>query len=335
MKYFKYLRIAILFFVVLIIVYPRIKASYHEIPLLFGEANKGLFLFLALFQVGSYFGDGWLCRVIFEMANLKVKFSNILRVAVLDTFGNQIAPLVGATGITYFFYRKLKIPSGTILFLITTFAIFTFLSHFLFFLVSLIFLPKAFLNLIPVEIGPFIAAILIIFFVFIFIVLKNRGEIFANILRFFGKLINKIGGRFKKNFLVDEEKIKGFVNNFYQCFVILSKNKIKIPQALFAASVFYLSDILTLYFSFLVFGFHPNFAMMIFGYTISLLLGLLTFVPEDPGVMESSLTLSFVAIGFPVHISLFSSLLFRLFSYWLPLPLGILSYFSLKKKNVV
>jgi uncharacterized protein (TIRG00374 family) len=83
----------------------------------------------------------------------------------------------------------------------------------------------------------------------------------------------------------------------------------------------------------LVFGYHPNIFLIIFGFTVSSILSYLTSIPYIPGVVESSLVMIFVKLGFPAHISLMASLLFRIFSYWFPMPIGLVSYLDFKKDS--
>jgi uncharacterized protein (TIRG00374 family) len=174
--------------------------------------------------------------------------------------------------------------------------------------------------------------ILVIFlFILACFLFKDRGKFFLSLLNFFIRIINKAGKFFKKKEIINPERPKIFVSDFYTSFDLLLTNKTKIPQALLAAILFYVGDVSTLYFSFLVFGFRPNLALLVFGFTIGTVLPVFTLLAETPGVMEASLTLIFIGLGFPAHIALFSSLLFRLFSFWLPLPIGIFSYFKLKK----
>jgi len=102
-------------------------------------------------------------------------------------------------------------------------------------------------------------------------------------------------------------------------------------QHVLTTALFYLANIATLYFSFVVFGAWPDPFVIIFGYTVAIILSVFSLMPETPGIMEASLILIFGNLGFPLHIALFASLLYRVFAYWLPLPLGIASYFRLKK----
>ncbi|MHB8278843.1 MAG: lysylphosphatidylglycerol synthase transmembrane domain-containing protein [Candidatus Humimicrobiaceae bacterium] len=330
-RYFKYLLGFILIVIAFFIIYPKFKVSYHDVPLLLKEANKTFLLFLVIFQGICYFGDGWLSKILLKIAGFNLKLKDTLKVAVLDVIGGQFIPLIGGSVITYFFYRKLKVSSGAILFLITSWTIFTWFSYFLFFLLSLVFLPKSFLHFIPQKIILMVLILVIFLLILAYFLFKARGKFFLSLLNFFVRIINRTGKFFKEKKIINPERPKIFVSDFYTSFDLLLTNKTKIPQALLAAILFYVGDVSTLYFSFLVFGFKPNLALLVFGFTIGTVLPVFTLLAETPGVMEASLTLIFIGLGFPVHIALFSSLLFRLFSFWLPLPIGIFSYFKLKK----
>jgi uncharacterized protein (TIRG00374 family) len=330
-RYFKYLFGFILLVIAFFVIYPKFKGSYHDIPLLMKEANKTFLIFLVVSQGICYFGDGWLSKILLKIAGFNLKLKDTLKIAVLDVIGGQFIPIIGGSLITYFFYKKLKISSGAILFLITSWSIFTWISYFIFFLLSLIFLPKSFLHFIPQKSIFIILILVILLLILTYFLFKKRGKIFLSFLNFFVRIINKAGLFFRKKEVISPERPKIFLSEFYTSFDLILKNKIKIPQALLAAILFYIGDVSTLYFSFLVFGVHPNLAILIFGFTIGTVLPIFTLLAETPGVMEASLTLVFIGLGFPVHIALFSSLLFRLFSFWLPLPIGIFSYFKLKK----
>ena len=333
-RYFKYILGLTLIVIAFFILYPKLKSSYHDIPILLKEANKAFLLFLIIFQGICYFGDGWLSKILLKIAGFNLKLKETLEVAFLGVIGGQFIPLIGGSIITYFFYRKLKVSSGAILFLITGWSIFTLFSYFLFFLLSIVFLPESFLHFIPPK-SIFIILILVVFlFILTFFLFKNRGKFFLYLLNFFVRIINRAGRFFRKKEIINPGRSKIFVSDFYASFDLLLTDKTKIPLALLAAILFYAGNVSTLYFSFLVFGFRPNLALLVFGFTIGTVLPVFTLLAETPGVMEASLTLIFTGLGFPVHIALFSSLLFRLFSFWLPLPVGIFSYFKLKKQII-
>lgn len=332
MRYLRYLWALALVLFVAFILYPKFKDTYQQIPSLLGEANKLLILFLAVSQTLTYLSDGWLSKIILEISGHNLKLRDTARIAVLGVLGSQIVPVIGGTLITYLFYKKLKVPSTSILFLVATWTYFIFLNYVLFLLLSLIFLPKGHLPSLARQVVSAISFMTPVSLILIYLLLRNRGKILVVFLVALNHVINKFSGLVFGKRLVNYDKPKALVLEFYKNLDFLLTHKTKIPKVFLASVIFYLSGIATLYFSFLVFGLQPNPSLLIFGFTFASILTLLTFVPETPGIMETSMVAVFVSLGFPTHITLFSSLLYRLFSYWLPLPLGALAYFRMKDR---
>lgn len=333
-RYIRYFLSIILIGVALFVIFSKFKNVYYDIPLLLKEANKPLLFFLVIFQIINYLGDGWLSQILLSIAGFKVNFRDTLKIAILGVMGNHVAPFAGGTIITFYSYKKLNIPSAVISFLVFTWSFFIWANYFLFFLLSLLLLPSLFFKFISFKETLIIILGLSLIFAILFFLFRRRGKYFIRFLNIFSKPINKIIGFFNKKISLRSHLFERFISDFHQCFDYLQKNKGKIPRLLFSSLLFYLGDILTLYFSFLVFGYHLNLALLIFGYTLSLVLTLFTLIPGIPGVMEASLMVVFIKIGLPAHIVLFASLLFRIFSYWLPLPIGAFSYWKLKKNNI-
>ncbi len=333
MRYFRYFLTIILIVAAFFIVYSKFKNVYYDIPLLLKEANKSFLVFLVIFQIINYLGDAWLSQILLVIAGFKVSFKNTLKIAILGVVGNHVAPFVGGTMITFYSYKKLSIPSAVISFLVFSWSIFVWLIYLLFFLLSLLLLPGLFFNFIsPKSVFiAFFALILISFF--LFILFRKRGKRLIWFLNIFSKPRTKVTNFLSNRKLSRPKLVEKFISDFHQCLDFLWKRKNKIPQALFSSLLFYLGDIVTFYFAFLIFGFRPDPALLIFGYTLSLVLTLFTLMPGTPGIMEASLMVVFIKLGLPAHVVLLATLLFRLFSYWLPLPAAIISYWRLKKAN--
>ncbi len=331
MRYIRYFINIVFIIVAFFVISKEFRDTYYNIPLLFKEANKSLLFFLFLFQGLNYIGDGWLSQTLLAIAGFKIRLKDTLKIAILGVIGNHVAPFVGGTIVTYHSYKKLEIPSAVISFLVSAWTIFIWLTYVLFFLLSLLFLPNLFFNFVSPKIIFAVLVGLISISSIIFILSRKGGKYIVWFLSIFSKLINKIAKFSHIKNLFTPRLFKKFISDLYQYFVFLLKSKNKIPQVLFSSLLFYVGDILTFYFSFLVLGFQPNFALLIFGYSISLVLTVFTLMPGAPGIMEASLIVIFIKLGFPAHVVLFASLLFRLFSYWLPLPIGVFSYWRLKK----
>lgn len=330
MCYLRYLISVVLIIIAFSVISKEFRGTYYNIPSLFKEANKSIILLLVIFQGLSYLGDGLLSQILLTTSGFRVKLKDTLKIAVLGVVGYHVAPFVGGTIITYQSYKKLGVPTAIISFLVFSWTVFIWMTYIFFFLLSLLLLPNLIFNFVSSKI--IFAALFGVILVSIcgFILFRQRGKYLIWFLNILSKPIDKIIKIFHKKSLFISELFKKFISDFCQCFSFLWRNKKKIPLALFFSLLFYFGDIFTLYFSFLVFGFKPNFPLLIFGYTLSLVLTLLSLVPGAPGIMEASLIVIFIKLGFPAHVVLFSSLLYRLFSYWLPLPIGIFSYFTFK-----
>jgi uncharacterized membrane protein YbhN (UPF0104 family) len=64
---------------------------------------------------------------------------------------------------------------------------------------------------------------------------------------------------------------------------------------------------------------------VLLGYGLAGYLAFLTPLPGDAGVVEAALTLVFASLGYNLGIVVIGMLLFRLISFWLPIPVGLLA----------
>ncbi len=104
-------------------------------------------------------------------------------------------------------------------------------------------------------------------------------------------------------------------------------------MAVIAGLVYWLGDIFCLFFVFLSFGYVAHFGGLLLGYSVSSLAGMASFIPGGLGVTEGTLALILTGLGTPSTIALMSILVFRFFSFWIWIPVGLYSFFSLKKEN--
>jgi glycosyltransferase 2 family protein len=329
MKKIRYIFTAILIIIAFFVVFPEFKNSIPEIPGLFRNANKFLILFMVLFQLLTYFSDGLSTKILLKIAGYDIRLKNTLRISIVDTLANLMLPLIGGSVIKYYFYKKLKVPSSAILFLITSWTLLFYFTALIFFVFSIFFIPKS-ESFIPINIILLIIAALIIFF---YILLKKGNKLVSKLLNFFIITANKLFAKLFKRKPISKERLQDFNLKFGQTFSELKSSKKDFLFALCASFLYYLFDILTVYFAFLVFGFHPNIFLVIFGFTISSVLSYLTSIPYIPGVVESSLVMVFVKLGFPANVSILASFLFRLFSYWFPMPIGLISYLDFRRDS--
>ena len=84
-----------------------------------------------------------------------------------------------------------------------------------------------------------------------------------------------------------------------------------------------LADVAALAAVFAALGLPVSLAMMLLGYGLAAYLAFLTPLPGDAGVVEAALTLAFTSLGYDLSVVVAGVLLFRLLSFWLPIPIGL------------
>jgi uncharacterized protein (TIRG00374 family) len=332
MRYWRYIFALILLAIAIWVILPKIGESYREIPQLFQRAKLGLLPLLLFAQALYYFGDGWLSLIVLRMGGYTLRLRDTLRIAILGVVGNQAFPVLGGVAISYYFYRKLRLPHEAILFLVISWTFLIYVVYAIFFFLSLFFAPVSPLYFLPPPALVVIAGVLILMGFFLYYLFKEEGKKLSQFSERFIKFLNKLSNSLLKREVMDPKRVRRGIPRLYETFRTLENHYNELPFAFLASILFYLGNIFTLYFSFVVFGHRLNFFHIIFGYSLSLLLSALTLVPQTPGVMLASLSLIFTALGVPAHIVVLSGTLYRLFSYWLPFIVGIFSMINFRRE---
>jgi uncharacterized protein (TIRG00374 family) len=106
----------------------------------------------------------------------------------------------------------------------------------------------------------------------------------------------------------------------------------KFRQALFVAVGNWLLDYLVLVTALLAIGSEPKLSLVLLAYAVSAVLGMIPITPGGLGFVEAGLTATLVLAGVPSQEALLSTLAYRLFSYWLPLPAGLGAYIAFRRR---
>ncbi|MDE2144993.1 MAG: flippase-like domain-containing protein [Patescibacteria group bacterium] len=322
----KYLRRTLPFILVaaaFFVIYPHFRKEWPSIAGMLLEADKPLLLILLLSQSAIYLFDGTLSYTLLSILERRVKWIHAIRIAILSAISGKLLPVVGNTITTYFFYKKLNVKLREVLFVVFSWNILYTANFMFFFGIALFFAPPDFLKI--VHAFGFWTSVSIFFGIVLsmFLLLRNKGKSLIRLARYFSDVFN---------IRVDTENLKKFIDDFYEDIRVLRSKKPLAARALLLSGLYYLSNILILYFSFAVFHYHPSFVSVALGFNFSTILALATLVPEVPGVTEASMSLVFVALGYPAHIAVLTSILYRLVSYWVLLPLGAHSYYKLNRE---
>ncbi len=104
----------------------------------------------------------------------------------------------------------------------------------------------------------------------------------------------------------------------------------RIVIAVAMAGVNWLLDVAALWIFLRAFGFSEDPRHLLVAYSLACLVGLLPITPGGLGIIEGVLVPTIVGFGTPQGLALLGVLTWRLAQYWLPMPLAILAYASLR-----
>ena len=329
----KTLIVILLFAIGLYFLVPKLIGLPEAIKLIL-QVNKFYLLIAIGFEILSYVGAAALLGIILFQMGYKIKFWDRFRIGSIAAFAIHFFPVgtLGQGAFDFYFLRKQKVETGSILLMLILRIIFTYAAFLLIFLYGLILVPTAPQMKISPRIISFTLAFIIVGGVsYMFYLYKNKDKfrkIWNRFLRFFDSFFSKIRGK-----KVSERQESEVFEDIYAGIGLFGKKKRSSIFALMAGLMYWLGDLTCFYFVFLSFGYHIHIGVLIFGYCIASLLGMISFIPGGLGVTEGAMGLLYSALGVPASLALMSVLVFRFFSFWILIPFGLYSFISLNKEK--
>ncbi len=101
--------------------------------------------------------------------------------------------------------------------------------------------------------------------------------------------------------------------------------------AVVGAAGFWAASIGVLWASFHAFGVHVPLAVVVQGYFLGMVANLFPLAPAGVGAVDAGMIGAFVLFGIPEETVFPAILIFRLVSFWMPIPPGIVAFFQLRK----
>jgi putative heme transporter len=101
--------------------------------------------------------------------------------------------------------------------------------------------------------------------------------------------------------------------------------------AVVGAAGFWAASIGVLWASFHAFGLHVPLAVVVQGYFLGMVANLFPLAPAGVGAVDAGMIGAFVLFGIPEGTVFPAVLVFRLVSFWMPIPPGILAFFQLRQ----
>jgi uncharacterized protein (TIRG00374 family) len=130
--------------------------------------------------------------------------------------------------------------------------------------------------------------------------------------------------------VVTEEQAEEFVRKIVQQLRELMKNPRRMSAALALGAANWLLDAAALWVVLAALGHAPGIGALLTVYGVAGILAQLPLTPGGLGIVEGVLVPSLILFGTPPATALVAVIGWRLLEYWLPIPLAMLSYLSLR-----
>ena len=134
-----------------------------------------------------------------------------------------------------------------------------------------------------------------------------------------------------QQFLESAAKVPATLGEGFRFALSLFRHPSKGGLAVVGAAGFWAASIGVLWASFHAFGVHVPLAVVVQGYFLGMVANLFPLAPAGVGAVDAGLIGAFVLFGIPEGTVFPAILVFRLVSFWMPIPPGILAFFQLRK----
>lgn len=171
-------------------------------------------------------------------------------------------------------------------------------------------------------------------FVYLVRLYRQRRRLEGVALNLYRKASGLLGRLLKRN-LYNEAGLRRTISRLYASVRLATRNPWGLLAAFSFGALTLLADILCLYFTFSALGLQIHPGIVVIGYTAANYAGAASFLPDGLLVTDGSLALVYTGLAVPQRVAAMAILIFRFISYWLPIPLGFLALWLLRRRSLL
>lgn len=276
-------------------------------------------------QLFTYFFTAVIYRALLKAFHVeKVPgIAELYKVSVISLFFNQTIPSAGISGNTflYNFLGRKNIAPATIISLILA----DLLSFYIVIeVIIVVFLILSFILKLPLVFHTVFFGGLLAYLVFgVAVVLISRKKTFGILrkklgrIKFIRKFFDRLSSDFERSEMRDQP---------VQLLIFEKGEKRVTAVVLLVQALVFAADACTILSLFYGLGITVSFLSVAFALVGSKIISILPFSPGALILYESSMTYFFVSLGIPFGTSLIVTLVYRLLSFWVPIPTGLILY---------
>ena len=134
--------------------------------------------------------------------------------------------------------------------------------------------------------------------------------------------VNWIFGRFNRSLSLANDWAEKNAQEFSEATAAVAGHPGRLTLTVLVAFAAHLLDIITLYFLFMAFNQPVGLGTLVAGYAVGILFLIVAITPQGIGVVEGMMALTFTSLGTSGAAAATITLVFRGFTFWLPMLLG-------------
>lgn len=287
------------------------------------KVNPYLLILAIIFQLLTYLFAANVYRLLLGQDAHQLKLRDLIKATVISLVFNQTIPSAGISGNTFMltFLRRFNIKMAAIADAILADLLTFYMAMecvLIFFLISaftLSQLPHLFKGVLAGGLLIYPALGLLIIFAG-----SKRFLIFFNKLTKI-KFIKNIFRNLYANSARHDSRGQGI-----QLLTFLKQNRHSSLAALLFQLLVFFADGLTIYALFHGLSVHIHLYSVLLGFACTKIIALLPALPGALILFESSMSYFFVSLNMPLSTAIIVTMLYRLLSFWFPIPIGMLLY---------
>ena len=146
-----------------------------------------------------------------------------------------------------------------------------------------------------------------------------------------GKLMPHVRGEHMRSFVEWASRVPETAGEGFRFALSLFTHPRKGGLAVLGAAGFWAFNIGVLWASFHSLGIQVPFAVVVQGFFLGMVANLFPLAPAGVGAVDAGMIGAFVLFGLPEETVFPAILIFRLVSFWMPIPPGVVAFFQLRK----
>lgn len=317
-------------FIALAILIYSLRHQITEVIRDLGKVNAFALLLIIPLKFINYDAYTRLYRSLFKTLGSHVSYWSMFKITNELSFVNYILPSGGVSGVSYFSLRMRKegvsAAKATLAQVMKFFLLFVSFQPLL--ILGVLFLAaRGQANNLVIMVATSLITLLIVGTFLGVYVIGSRSRI-NSFLTLVTKVINRLIQIFRRKQpeTINIQKAQRAFNELHEDYQIFKNNLGDLKRPFLFTMVANLTEIATLYVIYIAFGELVNFGAVILAYAVANFAGLISVLPAGIGIYEGLMTAVLAASGIPAKLSIPVTIMFRVLTMFIQLPLGYYFY---------